>query len=116
MLDRTSAFAELSQRALTAVGSETNSLSHPFSLVTLIEIEATNWRSSGNSWETDVEPDILRLATLTHAEMATDRYCRQIASVLTAISESRDPHWAAVTCYYAALYAAQALQGLCVVA
>lgn len=110
MLDRSSSLANLALLAQMAVGQTSNSLSHPFSLIELVTAGAGGWLASApNVWEADVVPDALQLATLTHSEMATDRYCRQIRSTIDSVVAGADPHWTAVTCYYAAFFGAQAL-------
>lgn len=110
MLDGSVSAADMGQRGLVATSTATNSLSHPFSFVDLVDTDARGWTNmGGGAWTNDFVPDAVELATFTHAEMATDRFAQQMASVLDAVASGSDPHWAAVTTYYAAFYAAQAL-------
>jgi hypothetical protein len=85
-------------------------MSQPFSYLELAQIAATGWRWGGQGWIADVPEVVAQTAALTHAEMATDRFCRQFSSVMHALTDPvADAHWTAVTCYYAAFFAAQAL-------
>lgn len=109
MLENSAAVAELSLRALGTLGTQNNSMSHPFSFVELITKTQNVWTQTGSTWVNDFVPEYVQVAALTHSEMAADRFFQQFASVLDAISRQKDAHWIAVTCYYAAFYAAQAL-------
>ncbi|MBM7078054.1 hypothetical protein [Micromonospora humida] len=76
----------------------------------LAATDVTGWRSVGQGvWENDFPAESVQLATFTHAEMAADRFSRQLASALDGVANGADPHWTAVTTYYASFYAAQSL-------
>jgi hypothetical protein len=105
--------ADLSQLSRDATGIGSNSLSHPWDLISLAESDPSGWLASPvdrDVFTLDCYDTSLQLATLTHAELAYDRFVRQYASALSAMSSTdHDAHWAAVTCYYAAFFAAQSL-------
>lgn len=110
MLTKSLAMAELAQRGLVALGASTNSLTHPFSLIDLFESDASGWQqAAGTLWSNTFVAEDAQLATLTHAEMATDRFCQQLRTYMGAVQGDSDPQWTAITGYYLSFYAAQTL-------
>lgn len=109
MIRTSVAFADLALASQSAVGQSSNSLSHPFSLVQLAKAYESAWYQVANDWHLDLPREVLQQATLTHAEMAGDRFVRQMSTLFDSVGSANDAHWTAVTSYYAAFFAAQTL-------
>ena len=110
MLAKSIALTELVQRSRIAIGQTKNSFSNPYGLAELVDVYAGGWIKSANQeWSQDVSVDSFQLAMLTQAELATDRFFRQFETLKSGLVNRKDPHWDAVTAYYAAFYATQAL-------
>jgi hypothetical protein len=113
VLASSAGFADLEQYSLLSLGSVTLHQSQPFDVAQLMAVYGTSFSTQGTALVAEIHEQALQLALGTEAEAALDRFVRQVATYEELANVASDPLWTAVTGYYAAFFAANALLLAC---